>query len=302
MYGAESNYFYIDDDDNITMNFRTEAYKKALQRYNELYRAGLISPELFVYKEEQKKGVLLERDLVSYVGAYWGLIEGMNELFTLLFETIDFPIPSDGVKPDEFFIHDDFFSVGDKGVFITKDTKAPDRAIQYLTFLMSREGQIIQRYGVEGIAWEPDEMGRPKSTPLKSATEAEDFQKLQRELGVYNYQFSWNNSCWVNGYGAHNTYTPWPGMMQDIQKIQMSTRNELLYDIVNTLPTEDGLVLRQQVYDLWERSVASVVLADTDAAFESAYSQFIQDAERMGVDQLEVYFEDNLAIQRAKGL
>lgn len=303
MYGAQSNYFEIGEDDAIEMVFRTEGYKKALQRYNELYRAGLINPELFVYKSEQKKGVLAERDLVSYAGNYWSLIEGMNELYTLVFETIDFPIPEDGVAREDFFIHDDYFSVGGgTSVFISKDCQDPARAIQYLTFLMSKDGQLIQRYGVEGVAWEPDEQGRPLPTQLKIDTEAEDFGKLQRDLGVYNYQFSWNTSCWASAYGAHNTYAGWPGMMQDIEKIQASTRNELLYDMVNTLADEDGVVLRQQIYDLWDRGVASIVLADTDEAFESAYAQFLQDAERLGVDDLEAYFEANLADLRSRGL
>lgn len=303
MYGAQSNFFSIGEDDSVTMNFKTEGYKKALSRYNELYRNGLINPEMFVYKEEQKKGVLLERDLVTYVGNYWSLIEGMNELYELKFETIDFPIPEDGVAREEFFIHDDYFSVGGgTSVFISKDCTNPERAISYLTFLMSKDGQLIQRYGVEDVAWEADEQGRPKPTQLKIDTEAEDFGKLQRDLGVYNYQFSWNTSCWASAYGAHNTYAGWPGMMQDIYKIQDSTRNELLYDMVNTLSDEDGLVLRQQVYDLWNRSVATVVLADSGEAFESAYDQFIKDAEQLGVEQLEEYFEANLAVLRERGL
>lgn len=303
MYGAESNYFSISEDNSITMNFRTEGYKKALARYNELYRAGLINPETFVYKIEQKKSVLADQDIACFAGAYWNLIEWMDELFELKFETIDYPIPEDGVKAEEFFIHDDYYDIGGgSSVFITKDCKAPDRAIQYITFLLTKEGQILQRYGVEGIAWEPDELGRPKSTELKTKTEAESFDTLQRDLGVYNYQFSWLNMCWANAYGAHNTYQPWPGMMQDIEKIQDRTRNEMLYDMVAALSDEDGLVLQQQINDLWDRSISSIVLSDTDEQFEQAYQTFLSDAERLGVDRLEEYYEANLADLRSRGL
>ena len=285
------------------MNFRTEGYKKALSRYNELYRAGLINPETFVYKTEQKKSVLADQDIACYVGDYWSLIEWMDELFELRFETIDYPIPTDGVAAEEFFIHDDYYDIGGSAcVFITKDCKAPDRAIQYLTFLLTEEGQILQRYGVEGIAWEPDELGRPKSTELKTKTEAESFDTLQRDLGVYNYQFSWLNMCWANAYGAHNTYQVWPGMMQDIEKIQDRTRNEMLYDMVAALSDEDGLVLQQQINDLWDRSISSIVLSDTDEQFEQAYQNFLSDAERLGVDRLEEYYEANLADLRSRGL
>ena len=303
MYGAESSYFSIGEDNSVTMNFRTEGYKKALSRYHELYRAGLINPETFVYKTEQKKSVLADQDLACYVGNYWSLIEYMNELFELKFETIDFPIPEDGVEPEEFFIHDDYYSIGGGScVFITKDCKAPDRAIQYLTFLMSEDGQLLQRYGVEGITWEADDLGRPMPTELKTKTEAESFDTLQRDLGVYNYQFSWNTSNWASAYGAHNTYQVWPGMMQDIEKIQDRTRNEMLYDMVDALSDEDGLVLQQQINDLWDRSISSIVLSDTDEQFEQAYQNFLSDAERLGVDRLEEYYEANLADLRSRGL
>lgn len=227
----------------------------------------------------------------------------MNELFDLVYETIDFPIPSDGVAAEDFYIHDDYFSVGGGTcVFISKDCKDPERAIQYLTFLMSKDGQLIQRYGVEGIAWEPDEDGRPLPTALKTETEAKGFDVLQRELGVYNYQFSWNTSAWASAYGAHNTYTTWPGMMQDIAKIQDKTRNEMLYDMVASLSDEDALVLQQQINDLWDRSISTIVLSDTDEQFEQAYADFISNAERLGVDMLEEYYEANLVDLRSRGL
>ena len=119
---------------------------------------------------------------------------------------------------------------------------------------------------------------------------------------LHRYQFSWNTSAWASAYGAHNTYTTWPGMMQDIAKIQDKTRNEMLYDMVHSLSDEDGLVLQQQINDLWDRSISTIVLSDTDEQFEQAYATFISDAERLGVDMLEEYYEANLADLRSRGL
>ena len=65
---------------------------------------------------------------------------------------------------------------------------------------LSDEGQILQRYGTEGLTWEKDEHGRPKETELKITTEAESVEKMQRELGVYNYDFSWLTSTWAIVY------------------------------------------------------------------------------------------------------
>jgi hypothetical protein len=90
--------------------------------------------------------------------------------------------------------------------------------------------------------------------------------------------------------------------MQDIKKIQNSTRNEMLYDMVASLSGEDEMVLQQQINDLWDRSISNIVLADTPEQFEKAYGSFIADAERLGVEQLEEYYEANLVELRNRGL
>ena len=76
----------------------------------------------------------------------------------------------------------------------------------------------------------------------------------------------------------------------------------MLYDMVAALSDEDGLVLQQQINDLWDRSISSIVLSDTDEQFEQAYQNFLSDAERLGVDRLEEYYEANLADLRSRGL
>ena len=75
-----------------------------------------------------------------------------------------------------------------------------------------------------------------------------------------------------------------------------------VYDPGNPLSDEDGLVLQQQINDLWDRSISSIVLSDTDEQFEQAYQNFLSDAERLGVDRLEEYYEANLADLRSRGL
>lgn len=302
-YGLKSNYYVIGEDDKITMNFMTEEYRKALAAYNQLYRDGLINPEQFVLTNEQQNAVFKAQDTISFCGYYWSIMEGMNILTEEVYQTIEYPLPADGTTSEELAIHDDFFGIGGgRGVFITKDCSNPEAAIKYLTFMLSDEGQILQRYGTEGVSWEADEYGRPKETQLKKDTENADFTALQRDLGVYNYNFSWITSNTILVYGAHNTYADWPGIINDFAIQTPHQRNERLYDMTWALTDADGLVLQEQINDLWDSAAAAIVLAETDEDFEAEYNDFIAQAEKIGVEKLEEYFEANLATLRAKGL
>lgn len=302
-YGLKSNFYVIDENDKITMNFMTEEYKKALKAYNDLFRRGLINPEQYVLTTEQQNSVFHAQDIISYCGYYWQIMEGMNILTEEVYRTIEYPLPTDGVTSEELCIHDDFFGIGGgRGVFISKDCSNPEAAIKYLTFMLSDEGQILQRYGTEGVSWEPDEYGRSKETQLKKDTENESFTALQRDLGVYNYDFSWITSNTILVYGAHNTYAEWPGILNDFAIQTPHQRNERLYDMTYSLTDADGLVLLEQMNDLWDRCSSAICLAESDEEFESLYQDFISQAEKTGVDRLEEYFEANLQTLRAKGL
>lgn len=291
MYGATNDYFDYSSG-KVEMAFMQPYYKEALRTYNEWYRLGLINPEQWAFKNDQKNAAYANQDMFGFVGYYWALLQGTGKVSELNFETIDYPMPA-GRSADQLKIHDDYYGAGYQGVFISKDTEHPDRCIQYVDFLMSDEGQILQRYGVEGLTWEPDEHGRPKETELKINTEAESVEKMQRELGVYNYNFAWLTSNWAIVYGAHNTYSAYPGMLQDFEVMTPHQQNELLSDLTYALTDPDGLALREQIASTWAADTAAVCVAETEEAFEAAYEKFISDMQHSGVDTLCGYFQEN---------
>lgn len=291
MYGATNDHFEYSNG-KVEMTFMQPYYKEALRTYNEWYRKGLINPEQWAFKNDQKKAAYADQDMLSYWGYYWALLQGTGKVNELNFETIEYPMP-DGRSADQLKIHDDYYSTGYQGVFITKDTEHPDRCIQYIDFLMGDEGQILQRYGTEGLTWEPDEHGRPKETELKIKTEAESMEKLQRELGVYNYNFAWLTSNWAIVYGAHNTYSAYPGMLKDFEVMTPHQQNEMLSDLTYALTNTDELALREQIYSTWASGTAAVCVAETEADFETAYDKLISDMKHSGVDTLCEYFQAN---------
>ena len=220
------------------------------------------------------------------------LLEGMNIFDEVVYETIEFPMP-EGRTQEQMKIHDDYYAIGTTGVFVTKDTAYPDRCIQYITYMMGLDGQLLQRYGREGVTWEKDEEGRPKSTELKNKVEKEDFAKLQREYGVYNYDFSWFTSQWILAYGAHNTYQDFPAMLPDFEIMTPHQQNERFADLTYTLKDTEALALKEQIYQLWASGVARICTTESDQDFENEYEKFLSDMQTAGVETLNTYYQEN---------
>ncbi len=289
MYGATNSYFHWDGD-TPTMVFMEDYYKDALKAYNSFYRDGLINPEIFAYKADQVKGVYQAQNIISHVGYYWTLIDGIGNTQDVIYKTIDFPMP-EGISSDDLKIHDDYYALGSEGVFISKDTENPDRAIQYLDFLQSKEGQLIHRYGVEGVTWVQDEDGRPIDTQEKIDAQVAGEYVLQKDLGVYNYNFSWVTSQWILTYGAVGTYSNFPCMLPDFEVMTPHQQDERPSDLTYILTDPDEVILQDQINDLWAQGFAKIVTSDSDDEFDQAYAEFIADMETAGVDKLEGYYQ-----------
>lgn len=300
MYGANNTYFEFKSD-GLEMVMTQPYYKDALKLANNLYQEGLFNAEQFAYKQDQTKGVYKAQNLVSFIGYYWTLIDGIGNTHDVIYETIEYPMP-DGRSGDDLKIHDDYFGVGSNGVFVTTGTEHPDRCIQYLNFMLSDEGQLLQRYGVEGVTWEKDDEGRPKDTQTKIDADAQGTEVLQREYGVYNYNFSWLTSNTILVYGAHNTYQNYPCMLPDFEIMTPHQQDERFADLTVGLTNTDELVLKEQIWNIWKSGVANTVSAADDAAFEAAYEKFMSDLNTAGIEKLCGYFQANAEKWAGTGL
>lgn len=300
MCGANNSYFEFKSD-GLEMVMTQPYYKDALKMANGLYQEGLFNAEQFAYKQDQIKGVYQAQNLVSYIGFYWNVIDGIGNTHDVTYETIEYPMP-DGRNGDDLKIHDDYYNVGTTGVFVTTGTEHPDRCIQYLNFMLSDEGQLLQRYGMEGITWEKDDEGRPKDTQTKIDANAQGTEVLQREYGVYNYNFSWLTSNTIVMYGSHNTYQNYPCMLPDFEVMTPHQQDERFADLTVGLTNTDELVLKEQIWNIWKSDVANIVSAADDAAFEAAYEKFMSDLNTAGIEKLCGYFQANAEKWAGTGL
>ena len=296
--------YSIQEDGSVRLNFQDESYYKALKYINSLYMDGTFNPENFTVTSEQLKQILADQEMFSYFGHNWQILSGYEGGFSedAPYRHADYPISAD-VDPEDVKMKNNYSSVsGNDALFITESSKHPDRAIQYISFLLSDEGQILQREGVEGLTYTLDEDGTPRPTELRLEYEAGPVEILRQELGMNNPKFVWLTSNWILGLARHLRIENEPYYAAQLDTARPYDSWERLNILAGTITDSDLLAIRTQIFDLWSNALPNLYLAKSDAEFEDAYNKLIADAKTLGLEELEKAFTDNYKLYYDRGV
>ncbi|WP_285077926.1 ABC transporter substrate-binding protein [Paenibacillus sp. UMB7766-LJ446] len=144
--------YYIDPNTNeATYHFRTEGEKEYFQWLNHMYNTGLLDQESFVQKNDQYLAKVASGRVIGLIDADWGYSDGEKALKASGKNDQTYGhysvMLSDQYKDNRY--QSTGFMAG-WGVGITESAEDPVRAIKFLDFLASEEGQILNYWGLEG--------------------------------------------------------------------------------------------------------------------------------------------------------
>ncbi|QLG42341.1 ABC transporter substrate-binding protein [Paenibacillus sp. E222] len=144
--------YYIDPETHeATYHFRTEGEKEYFQWLNHMYNTGLLDQESFVQKNDQYLAKVASGRVIGLIDADWGYSDGEKALKAAGKNDQTYGhysvMLSDQYKDNRY--QSTGFMAG-WGVGITESAEDPVRAIKFLDFLVSEEGQILNYWGVEG--------------------------------------------------------------------------------------------------------------------------------------------------------
>ncbi|MBR2567229.1 MAG: ABC transporter substrate-binding protein [Paenibacillus sp.] len=148
--------YYIDPDTyEATYHFRTEGEKEYFQWLNHMYNTGLLDKESFVQKNDQYQAKIASGRVIGLTDVDWGYGDGEKALKAE--GKYDQTYGHYSVMLSEKYKDNRFQSTGFMsgwGVGITTACKDPVRAIQFLDFLASEQGQVLNNWGIEGKHYE----------------------------------------------------------------------------------------------------------------------------------------------------
>lgn len=179
---------------------------------------------------------------------------------------------------------------------ISKSTKSPERAIRFLTYLASEEGQRDLFLGKEGEMW--DMVGdKPTLKPEMVQLLDTDIEKLEKEYGIMDTYWMMRNPVIVNQWRPEKT--PVIKQMEDFANAQADIDSGI-YKGLDPLGDSEVAVSWSRIAQTWEEVVPELITAKDDAAFDKIFESFLSKRDSYGFEQVMVYRQTELDARKAK--
>ncbi|MEI2397536.1 ABC transporter substrate-binding protein [Paenibacillus phytohabitans] len=188
--GPDDGEYFIDQETHqATYHFRRPEEKEYFRWLNHMNDIGLLDPESFVQKTDQFKAKVASGRVLGLADPEWDYGDAQNALKAVgkLDQTYGhYPVTMSEKYKDTSFWPAGFD--GGYGISISSKCKDPVRAIQFLDYLASEEGQILNNWGIEGKHYTV-ENGKRMVIPAVQERMDNDNAAFQKESGVGLY---WN--------------------------------------------------------------------------------------------------------------
>ena len=291
---AENGMYYDRSDDQVYYWWQDEeAGKDALRFANRLYREGYVNKEWFTLDDDQQKAALLQGDIFLYthVNTYDHSVIN-SELYENSnhekWYTVVGPMVEEG---KEYKYAMSFLPFTGGGICISTDTADPARAIRFLSWTCSEEGQMLIFCGIEGKDYEvvyDDSIDLNVPQYIGEAKAALDTADWQDTLGIGKW--FWHSTMpgfwqFLTMYGqkiSRDTDTSNPVALNASEGTYVYPKNYYRTDLVEccamgvsiTADSDAGLI-QSKISEYISDYMINVYLADSDAAFENAYAELI---------------------------
>jgi putative aldouronate transport system substrate-binding protein len=185
---ASSGEYYIDPKTyKVTYHYRRPEEKQYFKWLNHMNAIGLLDPESFVQKHDQYNAKIASGRVLGLIDADWDYGDGEKALKAAgKFERTygHYPVTMSEEYKDSSFQPTGFLAGW--GVGITTACKDPIRAIKFLDYLASDEGQVLINWGIEGKQYKVENGKRviPKEIQDRKTNDANNFAK-ETGIGFY---------------------------------------------------------------------------------------------------------------------
>lgn len=269
---------YLNEDGTLYDRSTDETYIQWLKVFRQAFEEGLVTEDVLT-------GDLSGSEKLNN-GAYFCMLNeytGVSEANTLLYNAdpesvymaIDGPANANLDKPNAF----PGSMSGWMPVFISKNCADPERAIQFLSYLASEEGQMDVFLGQEGVTWDYVD-GEPafhEDVIELMNTDVTSFNLL----GIMDVYWQMRNPVVVYPWRPQQ-----PAYIQDM--IDWANANcDFSAGIFKNLdPTggDDAGTAWAKINADWEQTLAALMTASSDEAFDAEWEAFQARRDEMGYE------------------
>lgn len=279
-------------DGKVYDKITDKEYIRWLKTLTTANERGLLSKEIFLEKRAQ-----IEENITA--GRYFAMLYQSSDMAAQqlklyskdknkIYMAVDGPSNS---KLDPPKLSGDSIS-GWTVTLISKTCKDPKRAISFLSYLISEEGNRDLYLGIKGSTWDEID-GKEKFKP-------EVVDLLNKDRIAFDNKYGAANTYWM--LADDNLIQKWaPANEESIKTIddwsRGKTYNYSLFD--NIYPygdTEEGIAL-SRIKDKWGSTLKNLLIAKNENEFDRILNEFITYRKEQGFDNIQEYaqqkYEEN---------
>lgn len=274
----EKNGKFVNADLGLTED---PEYIRWMKMFRQAHEEGLFATDVFVDKRSQIEEKAAQGRYFCMLYQNWDMQAPQNALYAKdpnsIYIAVDGPKNTKGDDP----VLAGGGIAGWTVTLISKNCKNPERAIQFLTYLISEEGQMDTNFGIEGETY-TIENGIPKLTKEIADLDKNDKNKQETEIGVqYTYWMLMDNA-WQAQWGTE--YAP------SLEQPQLWTRpyvhSYAAYDGL-TLPVgSDEQIIYEDIQRRWGKVLPQLIRAESEVEFDKIVKEFNEYKKSKGIDKV----------------
>ena len=294
-FGGESGgtrLWYDESAKEVKYRLEDPNEKKTVAYINSLFREGYIKPEALIYEVEQYRQKVYAGEAFSFVRSVTES-DGANTAFQAAGMNAEATPVQKLLSEKPLMVND---GIGWSGTFITKNCKNPDRAIQFMSYMKSPEGQLLAEFGIEGVTFEYDSEGYPTLTQEVRELRSSSYTSMVDTYGM---------ACWNFGVSAATeAIFNWNPKAEPIMNVLKNLGAVIQFRpwFQFTLP-DSGTELRDtysKIGSFVDQEIYKVIAAESEPAFEEAYDAMLNTCFTMGLDTVKTYVNEKYPLVKAK--
>jgi ABC-type sugar transport system, periplasmic component len=252
------------------------SHPNALKFYkfmNSLYRKGYILAENFTYSNDQIDDEYAVTGRAFAHSHTVSIAEADNAKAKNQGKDYQFTMIPSALTDEAYNLST---GTGFSGVYITKNNKNPQKSIEFIKFLASKEGLELVMFGIEGKHWE----WHPDGYPVFHY-DVNDGDYVNSEGLKWWYLYS---DAIVEGLRG---YVPGTQTTKALQEIKAITENKPEIGMVKLQDGTDEKIIFDKIREMVKTEEVRIYLAESEEAAEQAYQKMLQLAEDIGLGKLE---------------
>ncbi|OMF37732.1 ABC transporter substrate-binding protein [Paenibacillus sp. FSL H8-0548] len=283
------------DKDGQLYDRDTDAeYVKWLKTMRQANENGLLSKDVFIDKRPQMEEKIAQGRYFAMLYARTDLANQQNALYAndpnSIYVAVDGPANANLDQPTLAGPSISGWTV----TLISKNVKDKARAIRFLDYLISEEGQHDTFFGEKGTAWDTID-GKDQFLP-------EVLNQLNTDRGAFDKQIGASHTFWMM---MDTNLTPiWsPAAVEPFKQLEDWTRGKSKslseFDQLNPTGTSEEGIMNTKIGQEFGKVLPKLLLAKTEADFDKIWDAYMIKREDLGFSKVQAFkqkkYEENVA-------